>query len=212
MRAVVYFGSREIYKDFLTAVPSLLKHTQVDKVYAVIEDDTLPYDLPVECIKFPKQLFNETNTGTIWKEFGCARAAMTKLFPELDTILSLDLDTIVRADISELFKTDLTNYYFGAVRECRPPNGRYFNTGVCLMNLKYLRESGKDNELIDALNTRRFRYVSQDAMNELCAGKILELPSCYNASALTVPTDEIKIRHYAGTQDWRERSEIQSQL
>ena len=204
MRAVVYFGSREIYGDFKTAVRSLLAHTVVDKVYAVIEDDELPFELPVKCIRFPDGLFNGQNTWTHWKQFGCLRPALTKLLPE-DTVLSLDLDTIVEQDIGELFDVDLTGKYFAAVREPKLSGAKpYFNTGVCLLNLKLMRETGKDDEMIQALNTRPFRYVSQDCMNELC-DEVLELPSCYNACQFTAPTQTVKIRHYAADANWREK-------
>lgn len=205
MKSVVYFGSREIYGDFRTAVNSLLKHTEVDKVFAVVEDDKLPFDLPVEVIRWENKWFNGLNTKTKWKSFGCIRPALTKLFPDLDTILSLDLDTIVEKDISELFKIDLDGKYFAAVREpglsIKTP---YYNTGVCLMNLKLLRESGKDDEMINALNTIRFQYVSQDCMNFFC-DRVLDLPSDYNACKFTVRTDNVKIRHFADEPHWRER-------
>lgn len=208
MRAVVYFGSREIYKDFPGAVMSLLEHTQVDKVYALIEDDKLPYGLPVEYITFPEGMFNSLNTKTEWKQFGCARAAMTKLFPDLDTILSIDLDTRVEQDISDLFDINLDGYYFAAVREpgmTERLGKPYYSAGVCLLNLKLMRATGKDDEIIEALNTHRYAYVSQDCMNELCAGKILDLPSEYNACVLTAPTGNVKIRHFVGVPDWREK-------
>lgn len=203
MRAVVYFGSRNIYPDFETAVKSLLEHTTVDKIYAVIEDDKLPLDLPVECIKIPDDIFNDTNTQTYWTQFGCCRPALSKLLPELDTVLSLDVDTIVEQDISELFDLELGGNYFAAVREPGLSKEKpYFNTGVCLLNLKLWRETGKDDEMIRALNKKRYQYVSQDCMNELC-DRVLELPSDYNACFFTAPPTNVKIRHYAAQSDWR---------
>jgi len=45
------------------------------------------------------------------------RAAYTKIFPQLDRILSIDMDTIVNENISNLWELDLTEYYIAAVEE-----------------------------------------------------------------------------------------------
>jgi len=52
MRAAVYAGTRNVYQDMIPAMKSLLIHSNVEKVYFLIEDDTFPYPLPpeVECI------------------------------------------------------------------------------------------------------------------------------------------------------------------
>jgi lipopolysaccharide biosynthesis glycosyltransferase len=65
------------------------------------------------------------------------RAAYTKIFPDLDRILSIDIDTIVNENISELWDLDLTGYYIAAVeeRELSKAEGSYFNMGVAMLNL-----------------------------------------------------------------------------
>ena len=52
MRAAVYSGTRNIYKRMLTSAKSLLIHSNVEKIYFLIEDDDFPYQLPteIECI------------------------------------------------------------------------------------------------------------------------------------------------------------------
>lgn len=52
MRAAVYSGTRNIYDKMLTASKSLLMHSNVEKIYFLIEDDQFPYELPkeIECI------------------------------------------------------------------------------------------------------------------------------------------------------------------
>lgn len=208
MRTVCYFGSREIYQDFRTAVNSLLAHTQVDKIYAIIEDDQLPFDLPVEVINWKGEQFNDMNTGTKWRKFGCIRPVLSQILKE-DIVLSLDLDTIVEQDIGDLFDLDMAGYYFAAVREpYLSMLNPYYNNGICLMNLKLLRETGKDEEMRNALNTVRFRYVAQDCMNTFC-DRIRELPSDYNASKFTSPTANVKIRHFADMANWRSLPEVQ---
>lgn len=205
MKTVVYFGSKEIYGDIKTAVNSLLANTKVDRVVVLTEGGL---DINAEIIDISGQTwFNQTNLRTKWKMFGAIRTAFTKIFDE-DIVLSLDADTIVTQDISELWDIDLTGYYFAAIREpylsmLKP----YYNTGVCLMNLKLLRATGKDDELIHVMNTQPLRYVSQDALNIYC-DRILDLPSTYNACKFTAPTDNPKIIHYADRTDWRDLPEV----
>ena len=42
------------------------------------------------------------------------RATLSKLFPNLDQILSLDVDTIIEKDISNLWNLNLDDYYLAA--------------------------------------------------------------------------------------------------
>ena len=52
MRAAVYCGTRNVYDDMIPSMKSLLIHSNVEKIYFLIEDDKFPYELPpeVECI------------------------------------------------------------------------------------------------------------------------------------------------------------------
>ena len=100
------------------------------------------------------------------------RAALTKVFPTLDKILSLDVDTIVNENISELWDIDLSNYYFAA---CREPDATLstdtyltINAGVMMINLNKLRADKKDDEIINEINTKYYKFDMQDAYPEFC--------------------------------------------
>lgn len=209
MRTVVYFGSKEIHKDIQRSARSLVAHTNIDRLIVLADADI---DMDAEIIRVDALPWFDPagpNVGTKWRTFGLIRAAMTKILPDCDKVLSVDADTIITADIAELWDIDLIKHYFAAVQEPYLfEQGRpYYNTGVCMMNLAKLRD-GTDDRMIHALNTRRFRYVSQDAMNEICAGNILELPSEYNACRFTAPCANPKILHYADRKDWRGLPEV----
>ena len=207
-KTVVYFGSREIYGDFYTAIRSLLAHTDC-RVITITEDPDPFYDLPVHNIVYKAEWFNELNLQTKWRKFGPIRAAFTKILPEYDLVLSLDVDPIVEKDVSALFDIDMTDYYFAACKETKlsEPGRPYWNNGVCLMNLKKIREDKKDDQMIHALNTESFRYVGQDVMTRYL-DKVLELPSDYNVCQFTAPTRNVIIRHYANRTDWRDLPEV----
>jgi len=42
------------------------------------------------------------------------RAAYSKIFPDLDRILTIDMDTVVNENISELWELNLDDYYLAA--------------------------------------------------------------------------------------------------
>ena len=172
----------------LTAAKSLLTYSNVEKIYFLIEDDTFPYELPqeIECINISNQTYfspDGPNFNNVCTYMVLIRAAYSKIFPDLDRILSIDMDTVVNENISELWDLDLTDYYLAAVEEeeLSREEGSYINMGVAMLNLKKIREDRKDDELIFALNNYWYRYKEQDCFNEFFRGKILILPSDYNA-------------------------------
>lgn len=217
MRYATYFGSSALYPDMLTASKSLLAHTDVDMVYFLIEDDQFSYEIPdcIQTVNISKTVpywFDPTspNYGTLWTYIGLIRAALSKVFPRHGRMLSIDCDTIVTEDISELWDIPLDDYYFAAVREPKLSDELrcvYINAGVMMLNLDKLKGDGKDDELIYALNTRRYRYVAQDVMTECCQGNILELPSEYNSCQFTAHTDRPKVVHFAGSSNFSWRNE-----
>ena len=140
------------------------------------------------------------------------RAALSKVFPKLDKILSLDVDTIVNEDISDIWDTPLKDYYLAAVREPAKStkDHLYINMGVALLNLKKLRKDKKDNEIINALNTIHYDYNEQDCINEKCQGAIYELSPDYNVTNYTVEAKHRKIIHYAAIKGWEELPLVKS--
>lgn len=205
-RAAVYAGTRNVYKYMLIAAKSLLKNTKMDKIYFLIEDDEFPESLPpvFECINVSHQTYfkeDGPNFKSNWSYMILMRAALTKVLPQdLDKVLSLDIDTIVNDDISELWDWDLQHNYIMAAREPSKSfyNKTYINFGVCMINLKELRKDKLDNEIIFALNNRKFAYPEQDVFSEKCQGKIKLLPADYNVCSVTGKVwEKKKIFHYA---------------
>ena len=106
----------------LTASKSLLMHSNVEKIYFLIEDDEFPYELPpeIECINVVNQQYfpeDGPNYNNVCTYMVLLRAAYTKIFPELDRILTIDMDTIVNEDVSDLWDLELDDYYFAGVPE-----------------------------------------------------------------------------------------------
>ena len=202
---VVYFGDRRVYRDFETAVISLLTWNPEARIWTLTEDPDPFYDLPVRNFVWRwRDYFNEIPTRTKWGVMGPIRAAFSKVLP-LDRVISLDVDTIVRGDISELWELDLQGCHAAACPEItwgRP----YHNNGVCVMDLRRIREDGLDDAMIRDLNTEWTPYVGQDAMQKHL--RILDLDSRWNACKFTAPCEDPVIVHYADRTDWRDLPEV----
>ena len=213
MRAAVYCGTRNVYEDMIPSMKSLLIHSNVDKVYFLIEDDEFPHELPpeVECINISGQTWFNAETCPNMKN-RCSymvllRVAFCRIFPHLDRILTIDNDTIVRENISELWDLDLTDYYLAGCPEYKKTseNHVYINMGLAMLNLKKFREDGMDERLIHDLNTYYFNEAEQSAINQACQGHLLVLDSMYNKNNYTNPAiGKEKIIHYAATKGWQE--------
>ena len=211
MRAAVYSGTRNVYQNMLTSAKSLLQHSNVEKIYFLIQDDNFPFQLSQEfqCINVKKQQFfrqDGPNFTSKWTYMVLLRAAYTKIFPQLDRILSMDIDTIVNENISQLWELDLSNYYMAAVKEIQTTQlySPYINMGVSMLNLKKIREQHKDDEIIEALNTYWYPFKQQDCLNEFFHNHILFLSSDYNVSIYNPVPKREKIIHFAGFNNLKE--------
>lgn len=211
MKCVVYSASRNLYPYLKAAVHSLLKHTTVDKVYLLIEDDKLPFEMPDVCetVNISKQSYFRTsgpNFKTRFTYLSLMRVCYAKLFPDLDKILQLDVDTIVTDDISKLWDVDLNGKYFAAVEEYlsnwKPFGPKYYNIGVAMFNLDYIRKTHVDDDLINDLNNKFYPYIDQDVWNKYGVTKAADLDVIFNESFATGYTDHPAIVHYAGVKNW----------
>ena len=211
MKAAVYAGTKNLYSDMATAAKALAKNSSVDLIYFFIEDDKFPHYIPsyVETINVSNQKYFRDGGPNIYKRWTymtLMRCTLTKYFPELERILWLDVDTVVQNNIDELWDLNMDDYYFAGALEPKKSSDTkpYINAGVMMINLKKLREGRMDDALIKALNTKAYDFADQDCINDICSGKILIVPSMYNANNYTEMCKNAKIRHFADEKNWRD--------
>ena len=212
MRCVCYMATRSWYDRVVPSIKSLLAHTDVDKIYLLIEDDEFPYHLPkIHPINVKHQEYLKKDSpnmlGNRWGYMTMMKACLHRILDE-DKVLAIDADTIIQDDISELWDIDLDGYYVAGVREPEKSIGGvfefsnvYINAGVMMMNLAELRK-GRGDEIIQSLNNMHYTFLEQDCINRYCQGKILELPSTYNSTKFTAPVPRAKIIHFAAQRNW----------
>ena len=215
MKAAVYCGTRNLYSDMITAAKSLTKNSSVDIIYFLIEDPEFPEELPshIRCIDVSNQKYfskSGPNVYKLWTWMVLMRAALPKLFPDLDRILSLDVDTIVDKNIDEFWDLCPDDYYLAGVEEPlkTKPSATYVNMGSVVFNLKLLRDTGMADKIIRTLNKDQFRFPEQDCINLLCGKKIKSVSSEYNFCNYTGECQNPKIYHFANVRNWQQQEMV----
>ena len=215
MKHAVFCATRNLYEDMEAAARSLVANSDVDRVHFLVEDAVYPNPLPeiVECHDVSGQTFfprSGPNVNTSWTWMVLMRAALCHVLEDVDVVLSLDCDAFCVRDASSAWDADLRGMYLAGVTERAKsgPGKQYVNFGAVLFNLQKLRD-GKADEIIAALNARRFEFPEQDAANQLCNGFIREVPDEFNAMVFNARVDNPRIVHYAGVkrEKWRENPE-----
>ncbi|WP_114789069.1 glycosyltransferase family 8 protein [Niabella yanshanensis] len=119
---------------------------------------------------------------------------------EASKVIYLDVDTIVLDDISKLWHTDLNNNLFAAVQDVQetvscswagipnykelgiPPETKYFNAGVLLINAKRWRDEQIAGKVIQFLheNRKHINYADQYGLNGVLYNQWLQLDPQWN--------------------------------
>ncbi len=123
------------------------------------------------------------------------RLLMAKILPlTVHKVLYLDADMIVRHDLSELWNTPLENLAVAGVsnqsncgcyweRLSYKKEQGYFNSGVLLFNLDYIREKQLTEQFIDYIksNPEKLLCPDQDVLNYVLRESKKHLSVYYNA-------------------------------
>lgn len=223
-KIVTFFSTQNLYHVLPAAYNSLLYYNPDVQVYCFIEDDNLPYKTPanVHCVNVTGQSFFPQDGPcyrTKYTYMILLKTALTKIFPDADRAVILDVDTVTCDTIDPLWTYDLSHAYYAAVTE--PEGSRlrqviYANFGVVLLNLDRLRKTGKDDLIINELNTHAYAYPEQDAFNKICMNRFDPLPPEYNVTKYTFDItgnpNRTRVLHFAGLNDWTGFSIVQHWL
>ena len=131
-----------------------------------------------------------------------SRAAYYRIFlsklisDDIKKIIYFDCDIIVAGKIKELWEIDVSNYFLGAVynptwwkiseshmiNNLGITDGRYFNSGVLLINLEKWREADIPSKLVEFLNKHGHKNVThdQDTLNAVVAHCWLKIHPKFN--------------------------------
>ncbi|WP_136683411.1 glycosyltransferase family 8 protein [Falsirhodobacter xinxiangensis] len=120
------------------------------------------------------------------------RLLIPGLFPDEDRVIYMDCDMVVTGDLSLADTIELGSAPIAAVA-CPSPNsqevaatghvrGTYINAGFLVMNLPVWRDEGIADQCITLIADPRQSLLSEDqsAINIVCRGRIVYLPSEFN--------------------------------
>ena len=125
------------------------------------------------------------------------RLLLPRLLPKVNKILYLDVDLLIRDDVTKLFEYNSSALMHACYDMYMPradqqiPNFEFFglkdndlvvNTGVALLNLQEMRESGLVNRAFELLihHTDDMKHADQTALNIAYNGRIDVLPTGWN--------------------------------
>lgn len=118
------------------------------------------------------------------------RLFIPSLLPEnIKKILYIDSDTLILSNIDALYNIDISNYALAAMEDVNnkeflrlAPGIPYFNAGVILFNLSFLRKLDFTINAINFIseNKNLLKYYDQDVLNALLGKDVLLIPLKWN--------------------------------
>lgn len=178
-----YIVSNDLNSKEKMALSSLSKEQM--KLLFLDIDPQLTKDMPIG----EGTISNEISVTTYFRLF------LPYLLPNnVHKVLYIDADTITMSSIDELWNTDISGSAIAAVPDKEslqsfqknrlklPNNAFYFNAGVMLINLDYLRSIDFTQRSLSYIAEHREKilYHDQDVMNALLYDSIISLPYRWN--------------------------------
>ena len=126
------------------------------------------------------------------------RLILPEILSDTKKVLYLDCDLIIRTNLRELWEANIDGYAFACVKDRKDivmervksldydQQYSYYNSGVTLMNLVFLRDFDFSDKAFAFISSKRhlLKYVDQCVINAVCHGYFRELPIKWN---MTVP-------------------------
>lgn len=167
--------------------------------------------LPVDAAALDRLPFPEGLRHANRSVYG--RLFLPELLPALDRIIYLDCDLVVDADLSALAAVPLHGAVVAAVRDEEvKADTPEFNSGVMVMDLRAMRESGLTRRALETAGGHNTRHGDQTLLNELLRGRWTPLDRRWNRQVFLLPgfsvhrTEPRTLWHiYMGRKPWHFR-------
>lgn len=162
---------------------------------------------------YNKFIPTSTNVSNRFTKYTLYRLLMPMIIP-VDRLLYIDADAIVCGNISDLYYMDLGDNILAGIADIGSAmpvvrgaigfteKDTYINAGVCLMDMKKIRDLDLMSKWLEMVNTRFYHCHDQDILNITCRGQIQSVGNEYNSSLSTSYNMDPKIVHYAGRKPW----------
>lgn len=178
----------EVNKDKLTVYVLTMDLDELDNNYISLSQSDLEFieqqiktvNLESRIIRvdvrtiFDQKLGSSKNLVNRYTPYALLRLILDEIDIIPDKVLYLDTDTVINRSISELYNIDLQGYEYAAVKD---RYGRFFfnpfycNTGVLLLNMKMIRQTGLFKKVVNLLNTKKVFLSDQTGINKMTTRK-----------------------------------------
>ena len=146
------------------------------------------------------------------------RLFLPSVLDKIDKTLFLDSDMIIDGKLNELYDTNIEQYALGAVSTPNEERTKtlnlsnaYFNAGVMLLNLSYLRTNNFEPQFMQFIQAypEKIIFWDQDVLNATTGKFMLPIATKWNGMANLINAGETtRIIHYAGShKPWSGHSE-----
>jgi lipopolysaccharide biosynthesis glycosyltransferase len=125
---------------------------------------------------YRKTFLNSKNAKSGYTPYAFLRLFLDELQNIPDKLVYLDVDTMCTGDVAELYNIDISNYEYGATLDYLGShwiNRRYCNSGVLLLNIKKIRETGLFLKCRNMVNKRWMIMPDQSALNKHAVAKLI---------------------------------------
>lgn len=209
MIQICYCGNKRIFKGVLLSVMSLIKNTdepldillctmnleEVNPLYVpfteeqrALVDRLLKEKNPESCARivdmtktYAENVKDGVNQKNMYTPYAYIRLLLD-FYETEDKLIYIDADVMSNSDIKELYSVDVSDYEFAASLDKMGHfwiNKNYCNSGVLLLNMKKIRETGLFARSREMIKTKRLVMPDQSALNELAEAKLI-LPYKFN--------------------------------
>ncbi len=153
---------------------------------------------------YNEYLFHNPNEYSHYSPY-CLLRLLLDVVPDIpDKVIYIDSDIMACGDIKELYDIDMTNIEYGATLDYLGRtwiNKSYINTGVLLLNIKYIKETGLFRKACEIVKVKKMEFPDQTPLNTLYKNRIY-LPGEFRFNEQRLPKENTVLKHFCRGIKW----------
>jgi len=214
----IYILNKEVSSESKDKVKNFLTTDKLSIQWIKVDETRIKHLKTTEWIeKNDNGTKHLVETGLVRETY--YRLLIEELFPHLDKVIYLDCDLVICEDLNKLWDISFDNKFLLARQDMGnskfswesgvscykelniPPESKYFNAGVLVINLKLWREHNVSQKVIEYIDKYKkiINRWDQDGLNAILWDKWKELDLRWNASYKYERIKKPFIYHFTGS-------------